>query len=72
MNVLQDYSGASAKNELNLFCCPVIYLLNHDTEQDRLTPSAPPTWTEGPSSCEAKCHNTCQVGIRDRCQRCYK
>ena len=24
------------------------------------------------SSCEAKCHNMCQVGIRDRCQRCYK
>ena len=25
-----------------------------------------------PSSCEAKCHNICQVGIRDRCQRCYR
>ena len=25
-----------------------------------------------PSSCEVKCHNTCQVGIRDRCQRCYR
>ena len=23
-----------------------------------------------PSSCEVKCHNICQVGIRDRCQRC--
>ena len=25
-----------------------------------------------PSSCEVKCHNICQVGIRDRCQRCYR
>ena len=25
-----------------------------------------------PSSCEVKCHGICQVGIRDRCQRCYR
>ena len=25
-----------------------------------------------PSSCEVKCHNICQVGIRDRCQRCCR
>ena len=25
-----------------------------------------------PSSCEVKCHNICQVGIRNRCQRCYR
>ena len=25
-----------------------------------------------PSSCEVKCHNICQVGIRDRCKRCYR
>ena len=25
-----------------------------------------------PSSCEVKCHNICQVGIQDRCQRCYR
>ena len=25
-----------------------------------------------PSSCEVKCHDVCQVGIRDRCQRCYR
>ena len=25
-----------------------------------------------PSSCEVKCHNICQVGIRDRWQRYYR
>ena len=25
-----------------------------------------------PSFCEVKCHNICQVGIRDKCQKCYR
>ena len=42
----QDCSGIPAKTQVNLFCCPVIFLLSGESKNnmicERLTPSAPP------------------------------
>ena len=43
----RDHSGASTNNELNLFCCPVIYIMaamEPRGEQDTIVPSAPPPY----------------------------
>ena len=53
MNMLQDYSGTSAKNELNLFCCSVIFLSRGEPPIDcsYVLPSAsPPSPYDAPVS----------------------